>query len=170
MQQGCRSSSTQSLPSSSVDDLVGGLDGLRTAGGVSASDVLLHKLREQLEGTLGGLEMGMGEEGGEGEGGGLASLPPQQPQGPSGGGSGSGGVLTQAIRSLEMGMGEGGGAAAAAAATTAARPQPPAVSDLDVLAARLEGLGLQSNAGTAVRAVKSGAQSGAQWKWRPREK
>ena len=34
----------------------------------------------------------------------------------------------------------------------------------------LEGLGLQSNAGTAVRAVKSGAQSGAQWKWRPREK
>ena len=112
----------------------------------------------------------MGEEGGEGEGGGLAALPPQQPQGPSGGGSGSGGVLTQAIRSLEMGMGEGGGAAAAAAATTAARPQPPAVSDLDVLAARLEGLGLQSNAGTAVRAVKSGAQSGAQWKWKPREK
>ena len=167
-----KGSSTQSLPSSSVDDLVGGLDGLRTAGGVSASDVLLHKLREQLEGTLGGLEMGMGEEGGEGEGGGgLASLPPQQPQGPSGGGgSGSGGVLTQAIRSLEMGMGEGGGSAAAAAATTAARPQPPAVSDLDVLAARLEGLGLQSNAGTAVRAVKSGAQSSAQWKWRPREK
>ena len=79
-------------------------------------------------------------------------------------------MLTQAIRSLEMGMGEGGGAAAAAAATTAARPQPPAVSDLDVLAARLEGLGLQSNAGTAVRAVKSGAQSGAQWKWKPREK
>ena len=104
-----KGSSTQSLPSSSVDDLVGGLDGLRTAGGVSASDVLLHRLREQLEGTLGGLEMGMGEEGDEGEGG-LAVAATAAARAEWWWWKREWWWLTQAIRSLEMGMGEGGGA------------------------------------------------------------
>ena len=129
-----KGSSTQSPPSSSVDDLVGGLDGLRTAGGVSASDVLLHRLREQLEGTLGGLEMGMGEEGGEGEGG-RACVAATATARAEWWWKREWWCSRKQYDRSEMGMGEGGGAAAAAT-TTAARPQPPAVSDLDVLASR----------------------------------
>jgi len=67
------------------------------------------------------------------------------------------------IAALEKGMAEkrgvggGGSGGGAAAAPAAARRAPEAPDPLDLISARLEGLALRSEAGTAVRACRSGA-------------
>ena len=76
---------------------------------------------------------------------------------------------------LQMGMAEAGAGGSSGAGGASGARRRPSPSELDMITARLEGLALRSEAGTAVRAVQAGAAARHHsvaknaWKWTARE-